>query len=157
MNHHSYSSFLAYKSVRKTTWHLQAKSKGITQFFLLNHIFIKRNVPELNHCIILWPLSQVEEFAWPDLHAPPLDKICAMCKTMESWLTSDPQNVVVLHCKVRSQTLFDISYRSYGNLYLHILSLLYFFAVVSKTSQLHPTSIVNELTSTNASTNFVFQ
>ncbi|XP_051563576.1 tensin-2 isoform X2 [Myxocyprinus asiaticus] len=42
---------------------------------------------------------KVEEFGWPDLHAPPLDKICAVCKSMESWLTSDPQNVVVLHCK----------------------------------------------------------
>uniref|UniRef100_A0A8C7F5J2 Tensin-2 n=1 Tax=Oncorhynchus kisutch TaxID=8019 RepID=A0A8C7F5J2_ONCKI len=41
----------------------------------------------------------VHDFGWPDLHAPPLDKICAMCKAMETWLTSDPQHVVVLHCK----------------------------------------------------------
>lgn len=46
---------------------------------------------------------QVHDFGWPDLHAPPLDKICAMCKAMETWLNSDPQHVVVLHCKVRGQ------------------------------------------------------
>lgn len=44
---------------------------------------------------------QVHDFGWPDLHAPPLDKICAICKAMEMWLTSDSQHVVVLHCKVR--------------------------------------------------------
>uniref|UniRef100_A0A8C1K338 C2 tensin-type domain-containing protein n=1 Tax=Cyprinus carpio TaxID=7962 RepID=A0A8C1K338_CYPCA len=41
----------------------------------------------------------VEKFGWPDLHALSLDKICAVCKTMENWLNSDPQNVVVLYCK----------------------------------------------------------
>lgn len=47
------------------------------------------------------PPHQVHDFGWPDLHAPPLDKICSMCKAMETWLNSDPQHVVVLHCKVR--------------------------------------------------------
>lgn len=63
---------------------------------------------------ILFPSSslfshdiQVHDFGWPDLHAPPLDKICAMCKAMETWLTSDPQHVVVLHCKVRVRPAFD--------------------------------------------------
>ncbi|XP_061075045.1 tensin-2-like isoform X3 [Conger conger] len=42
---------------------------------------------------------KVQDFGWPDLHAPPLDKICAMCKAMEGWLTSDLQHVVVLLCK----------------------------------------------------------
>ncbi|XP_018616201.2 tensin 3-2 isoform X2 [Scleropages formosus] len=36
---------------------------------------------------------------WPDLHAPPLDKICTICKAMESWLNADPQHVVVIHCR----------------------------------------------------------
>lgn len=51
---------------------------------------------------------QVQDYGWPDLHAPPLDRICAVCKAMETWLTSDPSNVVVLHCRVSgawSQTL----------------------------------------------------
>uniref|UniRef100_A0A8C1YIJ2 Uncharacterized protein n=1 Tax=Cyprinus carpio TaxID=7962 RepID=A0A8C1YIJ2_CYPCA len=53
---------------------------------------------------------KVEEFGWPDLHAPSLDKICAVCKTMENRLNSDPQNVVVLYCKVeiRSYLIFNI-------------------------------------------------
>lgn len=40
------------------------------------------------------------DVGWPDLHAPPLDKMCTICKAMESWLNSDPQRVVVIHCKV---------------------------------------------------------
>ncbi|XP_028833184.1 tensin-3 isoform X2 [Denticeps clupeoides] len=36
---------------------------------------------------------------WPDLHAPPLDKICTICKAMESWLNEDPLHVVVIHCR----------------------------------------------------------
>ncbi|KAG6923047.1 tensin 2, partial [Chelydra serpentina] len=46
---------------------------------------------------------KVQDFGWPDLHAPPLDKICSICKAMETWLNSDPQHVVVLHCKVRGE------------------------------------------------------
>lgn len=44
--------------------------------------------------------TQVQDYGWPDLHAPPLDRICAVCKAMETWLMSDPHNVVVLHCRV---------------------------------------------------------
>lgn len=50
---------------------------------------------------------QVEDYGWPDLHAPPLDRICAVCKAMETWLTSDSHNVVVLYCKV-SETKIHI-------------------------------------------------
>lgn len=37
---------------------------------------------------------------WPDMHAPPLDKICTICKAMESWLNADLLHVVVIHCRV---------------------------------------------------------
>lgn len=53
------------------------------------------------------PVVQVQDYGWPDLHAPPLDRICAVCKAMETWLTSDLHNVVVLHCKV-SDTWINI-------------------------------------------------
>ncbi|KAF1571097.1 UNVERIFIED_CONTAM: Tensin-2, partial [Eudyptes pachyrhynchus] len=43
---------------------------------------------------------QVQDFGWPDLHAPPLDKLCSICKAMEGWLRAHPQHVAVLHCKV---------------------------------------------------------
>ncbi|NXG66950.1 TENS3 protein, partial [Hemiprocne comata] len=44
---------------------------------------------------------QIMDVGWPDLHAPPLDKVCTICKAMESWLNSGPQRVVVIHCRVR--------------------------------------------------------
>lgn len=43
---------------------------------------------------------QVLEFGWPDLHTPALEKICSVCKAMDTWLNADPHNVVVLHNKV---------------------------------------------------------
>ena len=45
---------------------------------------------------------QVLEFGWPDLHTPALEKICSVCKAMDTWLNADPHNVVVLHNKVRA-------------------------------------------------------
>ncbi|KAF7666087.1 hypothetical protein LDENG_00120380 [Lucifuga dentata] len=67
------------------------KSKHQDKFLLLNLSERRHDITRLN--------PKVHDFGWPDLHAPPLDKICAMCKAMEMWLTSDPQHVVVLHCK----------------------------------------------------------
>uniref|UniRef100_UPI00398F72FD tensin-3-like isoform X2 n=1 Tax=Pristiophorus japonicus TaxID=55135 RepID=UPI00398F72FD len=43
--------------------------------------------------------SKVMDVGWPDLHAPPLDKMCTICKSMETWLNSDPLHVVVIHCR----------------------------------------------------------
>lgn len=37
------------------------------------------------------------------MHAPPLDKICTICKAMEGWLNADPLHVVVIHCRVSRQ------------------------------------------------------
>ncbi|XP_019718480.1 tensin-2 [Hippocampus comes] len=67
------------------------KSKHQDKFLLLNLSERRHDMSRLN--------QKVHDFGWPDLHAPPLDKICAICKVMETWLTSDPQHVVVLHCK----------------------------------------------------------
>uniref|UniRef100_A0A667YLI6 Tensin 1 n=1 Tax=Myripristis murdjan TaxID=586833 RepID=A0A667YLI6_9TELE len=44
-------------------------------------------------------LSQVLDFGWPDHHAPALDKICSICKAMDTWLSADSHNVVVIHNK----------------------------------------------------------
>lgn len=43
---------------------------------------------------------QILDVGWPELHAPPLDQVCTICKAQESWLNSDPQHVVVIHCRV---------------------------------------------------------
>uniref|UniRef100_A0A8B9KM56 Tensin 2a n=1 Tax=Astyanax mexicanus TaxID=7994 RepID=A0A8B9KM56_ASTMX len=67
------------------------KSKHQDKFLLFNLSEKRLDITRLN--------PKVHDFGWPDLHAPPLDKICAMCKAMETWLNSDPQHVVVLHCK----------------------------------------------------------
>ncbi|XP_058265887.1 tensin-2 isoform X3 [Hemibagrus wyckioides] len=67
------------------------KSKHQDKFLLLNLSEKRHDIRRLN--------PKVHDFGWPDLHAPPLDKICSMCKAMETWLNSDPQHVVVLHCK----------------------------------------------------------
>lgn len=67
------------------------KSKHQDKFLLLNLSERRHDISRLN--------PKVHDFGWPDLHAPPLDKICAICKAMENWLTSDPHHVVVLHCK----------------------------------------------------------
>lgn len=50
--------------------------------------------------MVLFESLQVLEFGWPDHHAPALDKICSMCKAIDTWLNGDPRNVVVLHNKV---------------------------------------------------------
>lgn len=48
-----------------------------------------------------WVLRlQTLDTGWPDMHAPPLDKICTICKAMESWLNADPLHVAVIHCRV---------------------------------------------------------
>ncbi|KAJ8412221.1 hypothetical protein AAFF_G00144880 [Aldrovandia affinis] len=67
------------------------KSKHQNNFLLFNLSEKRHDITRIS--------PKVQDFGWPDLHAPPLDKICAMCKAMEGWLTSDPQHVVVLLCK----------------------------------------------------------
>ncbi|XP_068102198.1 tensin-1 isoform X3 [Hyperolius riggenbachi] len=43
--------------------------------------------------------TKVLDFGWPDLHAPALEKVCSICKAMDTWLNADPHNVVVIHNK----------------------------------------------------------
>ncbi|XP_063790010.1 tensin-1 isoform X5 [Pseudophryne corroboree] len=43
--------------------------------------------------------SKVLDFGWPDLHAPALERVCSICKAMDTWLNADPHNVVVIHNK----------------------------------------------------------
>lgn len=44
--------------------------------------------------------AKVLDFGWPDLHTPALEKICSICKAMDTWLSADPRHVVVLHNRV---------------------------------------------------------
>ncbi|XP_067170313.1 tensin-2 isoform X2 [Apteryx mantelli] len=66
-------------------------SKHQDKYTLFNLSEKRRDIARLN--------PKVQDFGWPDLHAPPLDKLCSICKAMEGWLRAHPQHVAVLHCK----------------------------------------------------------
>ncbi|XP_056411300.1 tensin-2 isoform X3 [Hyla sarda] len=67
------------------------RSKHEDKYLFFNLSRKRHDIRKLN--------PKVQEFFWPDCHAPPLDVICSICKAMEAWLNGDPQHVVVLHCK----------------------------------------------------------
>ncbi|KAM8811483.1 tensin-3 [Eudromia elegans] len=67
------------------------KSKHGDNYLVLNLSEKRYDLTKLN--------PKIMDVGWPDLHAPPLDKVCTICKAMESWLNSDPQHVVVIHCR----------------------------------------------------------
>uniref|UniRef100_A0A665WJ95 Tensin 1 n=1 Tax=Echeneis naucrates TaxID=173247 RepID=A0A665WJ95_ECHNA len=68
------------------------QSKHGEHYLMLNLSEQRNDISKLNH-----------KFGWPDHHAPALDKICSMCKAIDTWLNGDPRNVVVLHNKVKPQ------------------------------------------------------
>lgn len=43
--------------------------------------------------------NQVLDFGWPDHHAPLMNMLCCIVKTMDGWLREDPNHVIVCHCK----------------------------------------------------------
>ncbi|XP_051468833.1 tensin-3 isoform X3 [Apus apus] len=67
------------------------RSKHGDNYLVLNLSGKRYDLAKLN--------PKIMDVGWPDLHAPPLDKVCTICKAMESWLNSDPQHVVVIHCR----------------------------------------------------------
>ncbi|XP_045885318.1 tensin-like [Micropterus dolomieu] len=67
------------------------RSKHGEHYLILNLSEWRSDLSKLNHKVL--------EFGWPDHHAPALDKICSMCKAIDTWLNGDSRNVVVLHNK----------------------------------------------------------
>nr|KAF6470469.1 tensin 3 [Molossus molossus] len=67
------------------------RSKHGDNYLVLNLSGKRCDLTKLNPKIL--------DVGWPELHAPPLDKVCTICKAQESWLNSDPQHVVVIHCR----------------------------------------------------------
>ncbi|XP_058152638.1 tensin-3 isoform X2 [Dasypus novemcinctus] len=67
------------------------KSKHGDNYLVLNLSEKRYDLTKLN--------PKIMDVGWPDQHAPPLDKMCSVCKAQESWLHSDPQHVVVIHCR----------------------------------------------------------
>ncbi|XP_054915048.1 tensin-1 isoform X6 [Poeciliopsis prolifica] len=67
------------------------RSKHGAHYLVLNLSEQRNDLTNLNHKVL--------EFGWPDHHAPALDKICSLCKAMDTWLSGDQRNVVLLHNK----------------------------------------------------------
>ncbi|CAK6434789.1 unnamed protein product [Pipistrellus nathusii] len=76
-------------SLQEVTRMLQSKHGD--NYLVLNLSEKRYDLARLNRKVL--------DVGWPELHAPPLDKVCAICKAQESWLLSDPQHVVVIHCR----------------------------------------------------------
>ncbi|XP_028249756.1 tensin-1 isoform X4 [Parambassis ranga] len=67
------------------------RSKHGPNYLLFNLSEKRYDINQLN--------PKVLDFGWPDHHAPALDKICSICKAMDTWLSADSHNVVVIHNK----------------------------------------------------------
>ncbi|XP_054889731.1 tensin-3-like [Poeciliopsis prolifica] len=67
------------------------KSKHADNYLIINLSERRHDLTRMN--------PKTLDTGWPDLHAPPLDKICTICKAMESWLNANPLHVVVIHCR----------------------------------------------------------
>ncbi|XP_052003921.1 tensin-1 isoform X4 [Xyrauchen texanus] len=67
------------------------RSKHGDNYLLFNLSEKRYDISKLN--------PKVLDFGWPDHHAPALDKICSICKAMDTWMSADSHNVVVLHNK----------------------------------------------------------
>lgn len=67
------------------------KSKHADNYLIINLSERKQELTRMN--------PKTLDTGWPDLHAPPLDKICTICKAIENWLNADPLHVVVIHCR----------------------------------------------------------
>ncbi|TNN75851.1 Tensin-3 [Liparis tanakae] len=68
------------------------KSKHADNYLIINLSEKRHDLTKMN--------PKTLDTGWPDMHAPPLDKICTICKAMESWLNADPLHVAVIHCRV---------------------------------------------------------
>ncbi|KAJ8336835.1 hypothetical protein SKAU_G00380550 [Synaphobranchus kaupii] len=73
----------------------QRNLQDVTRMLKSKHA---KQLPEKRHELTKMN-PKTMDMGWPDLHAPPLDKICSICKAMEGWLNADLQHVVVVHCR----------------------------------------------------------
>ncbi|KAG9390257.1 C2 domain of PTEN tumor-suppressor protein [Carpediemonas membranifera] len=74
--------------------------------------------------------NQVLEFGFPDHHSPPLSLLFKICKNIYSWLSADPDNVVIVHCLAgRGRTGTVIAcFLAYAGLFTDPMDALTFFA-----------------------------
>ncbi|XP_069717451.1 tensin-1 isoform X13 [Phaenicophaeus curvirostris] len=86
------------------------KSKHGNNYVLFNLSERRHDISKLH--------PKVLDFGWPDLHTPALEKICSICKAMDTWLNAAPHNVVVLHNKGNRGRLGVVvaAYMHYSNI-----------------------------------------
>ncbi|XP_074766897.1 tensin-1 isoform X4 [Athene noctua] len=86
------------------------KSKHGENYMLFNLSERRHDISKLH--------PKVLDFGWPDLHTPALEKICSICKAMDTWLNAAAHNVVVLHNKGNRGRLGVVvaAYMHYSNI-----------------------------------------
>ncbi|XP_075566184.1 tensin-1 isoform X3 [Pelecanus crispus] len=86
------------------------KSKHGDNYMLFNLSERRHDISKLH--------PKVLDFGWPDLHTPALEKICSICKAMDTWLNAAAHNVVVLHNKGNRGRLGVVvaAYMHYSNI-----------------------------------------
>ncbi|XP_033917560.1 tensin-1 isoform X5 [Melopsittacus undulatus] len=86
------------------------KSKHGDNYVLFNLSERRNDISKLH--------PKVLDFGWPDLHTPALEKICSICKAMDTWLNAVPHNAVVLHNKGNRGRLGVVvaAYMHYSNI-----------------------------------------
>ncbi|XP_074662708.1 tensin-3-like [Tubulanus polymorphus] len=86
------------------------KTKHGTHYFIVN-------LSE-NHFDLSRSNGNLSEQGWPATLAPPLERLCSICKSIDSWLNSDPNHVIVLHCKGGTSRVAVIleAYMHYSNI-----------------------------------------
>ncbi|XP_029873523.1 tensin-1 isoform X11 [Aquila chrysaetos chrysaetos] len=86
------------------------KSKHGNNYVLFNLSERRHDISKLH--------PKVLDFGWPDLHTPALEKICSICKAMDTWLNAATHNVVVLHNKGNRGRLGVVvaAYMHYSNI-----------------------------------------
>ncbi|KAK3516578.1 hypothetical protein QTP70_021967 [Hemibagrus guttatus] len=59
--------------------------------------------------------SQVLDFGWPEQHAPSLHLMCSLCKSIDNWLNTHSEHVLLLHCRGTKDRI-GVAISSYINL-----------------------------------------
>ena len=85
MKHFSYPMVSKYDDAAETRSNLTAAP--LWQIFNLSER--RPDLSELNR--------RVSEYGWPETLAPPLDRLCSICKAIDNWTSDSPNNVAVLH------------------------------------------------------------
>ncbi|XP_064475159.1 tensin-1-like isoform X4 [Ornithodoros turicata] len=79
-----------YRNNLKEVTHMLRTKHG-SKYMVFNLSERRHDLSKLN--------SQVMEFGWPAHLSPPLERLCSICKSLDSWFRTDSQNVAVLHSK----------------------------------------------------------